>query len=109
MTDELFIAVCWSSVLFGIFIIKKCLEFIYTSFGTLKYDCVTKTRKMLTFLPLMNSSVTIGLSFLLLIISAIISSKIIDTLRFFPGLYSSIFLKTSCISVDYSINTLMLS
>ena len=36
-------------------------------------------------LPLINNSVTIGFSLLLLIISAIISSKIISTLRFFIG------------------------
>ena len=35
------------------------------------------------FLPLINNSVTIGFSFLLLIISAIISSKAISNLRFF--------------------------
>ena len=37
-----FIAICWSSRLFGIFIIKKCVEFSVTSFGTLKYDSVIK-------------------------------------------------------------------
>ena len=35
---------------------------------------------MFSFLPLINNSVTIGLSFLLLSISAIISSKIINVL-----------------------------
>ena len=63
--------------LFEIFI------FSLTSFDTLKYGCVTKTGKMLSFLPLINSSVTIELRFLLLIIPAIISSKTISTLPFF--------------------------
>ena len=57
------------------FIIKKCVEFSLTSFGTLKYDYVIKTIKILSFLPLINNSVTTGLRFLSLIISAIISSK----------------------------------
>ena len=39
--------------------------------------------EILILLPLVNNSVTIGFSFLLLIISAIISSKTINTLRFF--------------------------
>ena len=43
---------------------------------------------------------------LLLIISAIISSKTIITLRYFPRLHSSIFLKTPCISFEYSIKDL---
>ena len=52
--------------------INKCVEFNLTSLGTLKYDYVIKTREILIFLPLINTSVTTGLSFLLLIISAII-------------------------------------
>ena len=79
-------AICWSSLLLGIFIMKKCVEFNFTSFGTLKYDCVIKTIEILSFLPLINNSVTIGFNLLLLIISAIISSKITNTLRFFIGL-----------------------
>ena len=39
---------------------KKCVEFNLTSFGTLKYDCVIKTIEILRFLPLTNNSVTIG-------------------------------------------------
>ena len=66
-------------LLLGIFIVKKCVEFNRTSFGTLKYDCVIKTMEILSFLPLINNSVTIRFSLLLLIISAIISSKIIST------------------------------
>ena len=34
------------------------------------YDCVIKTRDIFSFLPLINNSVTIEFSFLLLIISA---------------------------------------
>ena len=39
LSDEWFNTICWSFLLLGIFIIKKCLEFSLTSFGTLKYDC----------------------------------------------------------------------
>ena len=55
------------------------------------YDCVIKIREMFSFLPQINKSVTIEFSFLLLIISAIISSKIINILRSLSVLYSSIF------------------
>ena len=74
------------------FSLKECVVFSLTSFGTLKYDCVIKTREMFSFLPLINNSVTIELSFLLLSISAIILSKTINILRFLFGLYSSMFL-----------------
>ena len=40
---------------------KKWVELSLTSFGTLKYDCVIKTRELLNFLPLINNSVTTGL------------------------------------------------
>ena len=40
-----------------------------------KQDYVTKKREMFSFLPLINNSVTIGLSLLLLSISAIVLSK----------------------------------
>ena len=86
ISDEWFVAICWSSFLFGIFIIKKCVVFSLTSFGTLKYDCVIKTRQIFNFLPLMNNYVTIEFSFLLLIISAIISSKTISILFSLSGL-----------------------
>ena len=59
MCDEWFSAICWSSLLFGIFMIKKWVEFRLISFGTLKYDCVIKTREMFNFLPLINNPVTI--------------------------------------------------
>ena len=44
--------------------IKKCLVFILTSFGTLKYDSVIKTREMFNFLPQINESVTVEFDFL---------------------------------------------
>ena len=73
---------------------KKCVEFSLTYFGTLKYDCVIKISEMLNFLPLINSYVTIGLSFFVInhISNHIIKKKKINTLCLFPGLYSSIFL-----------------
>ena len=55
MSDEWFNAICWSSLLFGIFIIKKWVEFSLTSFGTLKCDWVMKTKEMFNFLPLLNN------------------------------------------------------
>ena len=70
----------------NVLIIKKCVEFSLTSFGTVKYDCVIKTIEILSFLPLINNSAITGFSLLLLIISAIMSSSPIDILRFFPEL-----------------------
>ena len=32
--------------LFGIFVIKKCVELIVASFGTLKYGCITKATEI---------------------------------------------------------------
>ena len=92
MSNEWFIAVYWISRLFGIFMIKKCVVFSLTSFGTLKYDCVIKAIEILSSLLLINSSVTIWSSFSLLIISALILSKTTNTLYFSPRLHSSIFL-----------------
>ena len=43
--------------------IQKCVEFSLTLFGTLKYDWVIKIIEILSFLPLINNSVTTGLSF----------------------------------------------
>ena len=55
ITDEWFNSVCESSLLFGIFMIKKCVEFSLTSFGTLKYDYVIKIFAMFNFLsPIKN-------------------------------------------------------
>ena len=62
------------------------------SFGTLKYDCVIKTREIFNFLPQINNLVTVESSFLLLIISAIISSKTINILQSSFALYSLRFL-----------------
>ena len=59
MSDEWFSAICWSSLLFKIFITKKLVEFSLTSFGSLKYDYVIKTREMFNILPLVNNLVTI--------------------------------------------------
>ena len=61
---------------------------------------------MFSFLPLMNNSVTIRLSFLLLSISTIVSLKTINILRFLFGLCSSIFLCISSMSFDYWIKAL---
>ena len=41
-----------------------------------------KTKEMFSFLPIINNSVTIGLRFLLLSLSAITSKKTINILRF---------------------------
>ena len=70
-------------LLFGSLIMKECVVFSLTSFGTLKYDCVIKAIEMLNFLPLINNSATIGVNVLILIMSAIISSKTVNTLPFF--------------------------
>ena len=43
---------------------KKGLVLSLPSFGTLKYHCMIKTSKMLSFLPVVNSPLTIGLNFL---------------------------------------------
>ena len=79
---------------------RKCVQFSLTSLGTLKYDYIIKASEMLSFLLLINISITIGLSFLLLIISAIISSETINTLRFFLGLYFSML----CRQLTYHLN-----
>ena len=47
MSDERFVAISGSSLLFGICAIKKWIVFSLTSFGTLKYDCVIKTREII--------------------------------------------------------------
>ena len=99
-------AIFWSSLLFGIFTIKKYVQFSLTSYGTLKNDRVIKTREIFNFLPVINSSATIWFSFLLLIISAIISSKSINTLFSSPRLYLLIFLEISWISFEYSMKAL---
>ena len=70
---------------------KKWVEFSLTSFGALKYDCVIKAIEMFNFQPLINNSVSTGLSFLLLISNHIIKKLLIFCV-FLPMLYSSIFL-----------------
>ena len=70
-----------SSLSLGIIVMKTSAKFSLTSLDTLKFDCVIKAIQMFNFLPLINNSVTIGFDILLLIISAIISSKTI-VLRF---------------------------
>ena len=42
---------------------KKYVEFNLTPFGTLKYDSVIKTIEILSFLPLINNSVTLDLTY----------------------------------------------
>ena len=72
--------------------IKKSVEFSLKSFETLKYDYVIKTREMFNFLPLINKLVTTEFSFLLLIISEIISSKTVSILRsVFINIFVNIF------------------
>ena len=67
-------------VFLKIVMIKYWVEFNLTFFGMKKWDCV---REMFSFLPMINISVTIGLSFLLLTISTIISLKVINISRFY--------------------------
>ena len=64
---------------------------------------------MFSFPPLINNSVAIGLSFLLLSISAIISSNTTNIFRLLFGLHSAIFLSISSISFEYSIKAFTLS
>ena len=71
--------------------------------GTAKEDCVIKTREIFNFLPLINTSVAIGLKFLLRSLSAIMPSNTINSFCFLFGLYSSIFLQMSPMSFEYSI------
>lgn len=60
---------------FWVFIIKQCVEYCPKSFNTAKYGCVIKGIKYL-----INSSVILTLTFLILIISAVIS---LSTISFF--------------------------
>ena len=80
-------------------LIKKCVVFSLTSVGTLKYHYIIKTIEMFDFQLLINSSVTIGCSFLMPIISAIISKTIIKLLILFN-------ISISCISCEYSIKAI---
>ena len=65
-----------------------------------------KKDKIFSLQSLINSSVTAELIFWLLIISAIMPSKTIYTLRFLYGFHSLIFLWTCYISFEYSIKFL---
>ena len=60
--------------------------------GNLEYDWVIKPIEIINFLPIIKNSVTTAITFLLLIISAIISSKTTHAIFFLSGLYSSVFL-----------------
>ena len=70
----------------ALFFMKKKGTIQSNIFWYLEKDYIIKTLEIFTFLPLINSLVTIGLSFLLLIISAIITSNTINTLHFLLGL-----------------------
>ena len=50
ISDEWLHAICWSSLLLGIFIIQWCVAFIVS--GILRLDCDTKKSEMQTFLLL---------------------------------------------------------
>ena len=97
--------ISWSSHLFTTFRIKWYVEFSLF-LQTAKYDYVTETREMFNFLPLINNSVTIELSFLLLTISAIVLSKRFSILLFKCRLYSSMFLWKSSKSFEYLLKAL---
>ena len=65
MSDKWFDATCLSSLLLGIFMIKQCVAFNLIVLETFKRECDIKRSKTLSFIPLKNISVTIGLNFLL--------------------------------------------
>ena len=75
MSDEWFYTIFWSSISLGIFMIKQCVEFSLIVLNTLKEICKIKESKILSFLPMKNNPVTIGLNFLLDSIFATISSS----------------------------------
>ena len=50
-------------VLFAIFAINKWLVFSLTFFGTLRYNCVIKTREIFNFISLINNSALLNLAF----------------------------------------------
>ena len=58
-------------------------EIVCWIFCNSEINCVIKTREIFNFLPLINNPATIGLSFSLLSISEIISSKTIDIFNIF--------------------------
>ena len=76
--------------LFGFFLIKECVYYFWRS----KVKLCNKNKRNIQFSTLINNSVTIGLSFLLLSISAIMSAKQLIFIKgFLFESYSSIFLK----------------
>lgn len=77
LLNEWFLAISWSSSMSGIFWYKKVWLW-------------NEHQKVCIFLSLINISVTTEWSFLLLITSAITSSKTIRTFLSFPRLYSLI-------------------
>ena len=87
----------WSSRLFGIFI-KIYVHTLLWYFLVLRNKIAwKKTVEIFILFHLINISVTIWLSFLLLIITAIISRNTLNTLRFLYKLYLSIFYIALCI------------
>ena len=59
ISDELLNAICRRSQLLISFIIKICIKFSLTFFGTAKKAPVIKTIEMLSFLPLINNLVAV--------------------------------------------------
>ena len=58
--NKLSIAIRWISCFFGIFMIKSCVVFNLTSFGTGKYDSAMNTEERFSFWPVINHSVATG-------------------------------------------------
>ena len=65
-------------------------SFVWNFHNQIVYILI-KAREIFDFLPVINNSVTTGLSYLLLTISAIILPNTINIVSFLFGLYSSIF------------------
>ena len=65
-------------------------SFVWNFHNQIVYILI-KAREIFDFLPVINNSVTTGLSYLLLTISAIILPNTINIVPFLFGLYSSIF------------------
>lgn len=54
-SDEWLAEICWSSRLLEILIIKKCVVFSHTFFGTWNWDCKTNTKEIFCFQLLINN------------------------------------------------------
>lgn len=52
--DEWLVEICWSSRLLGIFIIKNCVVFNHTFFGSWNWDCKMNTKEIFCFRLLIN-------------------------------------------------------